>query len=248
MAGHSKWANIKHRKARADKKRGKEFTKLIRELTVAARLGGPSPEDNPRLRTAIDKALGTNMPKDTIARAVQRGAGGHSGTDFEELTYEGYGPGGIAIIVEVMTDNRNRTAAAVRHTFSKYNGNLGTEGSVTYLFNKQGHISLAAQADADADAVLEIALEAGAEDMIVHEDGTVELATLPNDLSAVGDALVQAGYEPIDMRVVMVADTAVMLAVDAAAKIIKLMDALEDIDDVRNVFTNGDFPEDAWQM
>lgn len=247
MAGHSKWANIKHRKARADKKRGKEFTKLIREITVAARLGGPSPADNPRLRTAIDKALGTNMPKDTIARAAQRGAGGYSGTNFEELTYEGYGPGGIAIIVEVMTDNRNRTAAAVRHTFSKYNGNLGTEGSVTYLFNKQGQISLVAETDADADAVLEVALEAGAEDMIVHEDGMVELATLPTDLSAVGDALVQAGHEPMEMRVVMIADSVVMLGVNTAAKIIKLMDALEDLDDVQNVFTNGDFPEDAWQ-
>ena len=245
MAGHSKWANIKHKKARTDKKRGKEFSKIIRELTVASRLGGPAPEDNPRLRTAMDKAFASNMPKDTVERAIKRGAGDGDEGNLEELNYEGYGPGGIAVFVEVMTDNRNRTVAAVRSTFNKYGGNLGTDGSVAYLFQQQGQISFLS--DADFDTVLETALDAGAEDVVEHDDGSVEVVTLPNSLVSTKAALVEAGHTPIEAEVVMVADNSVTLDVKTATQALRLLDALEDLDDVQNVFSNGDFPIDAYQ-
>lgn len=245
MAGHSKWANIKHKKARTDKKRGKEFSKIIRELTVAARLGGPAPEDNPRLRTAMDKAFASNMPKDTIERATKRGAGDGDEGNLEELNYEGYGPGGIAVFVETMTDNRNRTVAAVRSMFNKYGGNLGTDGSVAYLFQKKGQVSFSP--DADFDAVLEIALEAGAEDVVEHEDGSVEVVTLPNDLVSTKVALVGAGHIPVATEVAMVPDNSVTLDINTATKALRLLDALEDLDDVQNVFSNGDFPAAAYQ-
>ena len=183
MAGHSKWANIKHRKAAQDKKRGKLYTKIIREITVAARLGGGDPSDNPRLRASVDKALGANMPKDTIDRAIQRGAGGGEGADVEELVYEGYGPGGIAILVEAMTDNRNRTVAEVRHAFSKFNGNLGTDGSVAYLFEKKGVISY--EPGFNEEQIMEVVLESGAEDIEIEEDGSIVITTAWEELSAV---------------------------------------------------------------
>lgn len=191
MAGHSKWANIKHRKAAQDAKRGKIFTKIIRELTVAARLGGPNPEDNPRLRAVVDKALTANMKKDTIERAIERGAGGGDDGNYEELTYEGYGPGGVAIYVEAMTDNRNRTVAEVRHAFSKHGGNLGTDGSVAYLFTKQGVISYGP--GVDEDKLMEAALEAGAEDLAAQDDGSFEIVTAPEQFLDVKEALVNAG-------------------------------------------------------
>src|SRR5210317_944272 len=191
MAGHSKWANIKHRKAAQDAKRGKAFTKLIRELVVSAKQGGPLPEDNPRLRAAVDKALGANMTRDTIDRAIARGAGTNEADDMEELTYEGYAPGGIAVLLEVMTDNRNRTVAEVRHAFSKRGGNLGTDGSVAYLFTRKGQLSFAP--GADEEQVMEVALEAGAEDIDANDDGSVDVTTPWETMTEVRDALVAAG-------------------------------------------------------
>lgn len=243
MAGHSKWANIKHRKAAQDAKRGKVFTKLIRELVIATKQGGPAPEDNPRLRTAIDKALGCNMTRDTIDRAVARGAGTNEADDMEELTYEGYAPGGIAVLVEVMTDNRNRTVAEVRHAFTKRNGNLGTDGSVAYLFDRKGQISFAP--GADEDAVMEAALEAGAEDVEGYEDGSLEVTTAWEELAAVKTALEEAGLEPEDAEVTMIASLLVPVDADGAEKIMGMVDALEDLDDVQNVYTNVDIPEDV---
>ncbi len=245
MAGHSKWANIKHRKAAQDAKRGKVFTKLIRELVVAAKQGGPLPEDNPRLRTAMDKALGANMTKDTIERAIARGAGNNDADNMEELTYEGYAPGGVAVLVEVMTDNRNRTVAEVRHAFSKRGGNLGTDGSVAYLFSKQGQISFAP--GADEEAVMDVALESGADDIEANDDGSLDIATPWEQFSAVKDALEAAGLEPEGGEVTMVAATTVPLDVDAAGVVIGLIDALEDLDDVQNVYTNADIPEAAYE-
>lgn len=240
MAGHSKWANIKHRKAAQDAKRGKIFTKLIRELVVAARQGGPSPEDNPRLRTAMDKALGANMTKDTIQRAIDRGAGNSDDSNMEEVTYEGYAPGGVAVLVETMTDNRNRTVAEVRHAFSRRGGNLGTDGSVAYLFSRKGQISIAP--GAEEDKVIEAALEAGAEDVISHDDGSFEVITPWEEFSVVRDALAGAGFEP-DGEVTMLPSTTVeMDTVEAAEKMLALIDMLEDLDDVQNVYTNADFP------
>ncbi|MBN7798565.1 YebC/PmpR family DNA-binding transcriptional regulator [Parahaliea mediterranea] len=241
MAGHSKWANIKHRKAAQDAKRGKIFTKLIRELVVAAKQGGPLPEDNPRLRAAMDKALGANMTKDTIERAIARGAGGNDTDNMDELTYEGYAPGGVAVLVEVMTDNRNRTVAEVRHAFSKRGGNLGTDGSVAYLFSKKGQISFAP--GADEEAIMEVALEAGAEDIETNDDGSVDLTTPWEQFSAVKEALEKAGLAPEGGEVTMVASTYVPLDVEGATSVIGLVDALEDLDDVQNVYTNADIPE-----
>jgi len=243
MAGHSKWANIKHRKAAQDAKRGKVFTKLIRELVIATKQGGPSPEDNPRLRTAIDKALGSNMTRDTIDRAVARGAGTNDADDVEELTYEGYAPGGIAVLIEVMTDNRNRTVAEVRHAFSKRGGNLGTDGSVAYLFTRKGQITFAP--GSDEDAVMDVALEAGAEDMESHEDGSLDVTTAWEDLAAVKSALEQAGLAPEEADVTMIAATTVPVDADGAEKIMALVDALEDLDDVQNVYTNVEIPDEV---
>ena len=242
MAGHSKWANIKHRKARQDAKRAKVWTKVIRELTVAARLGGGEPADNPRLRVAVDNALSVNMPRDTMDRAIARGAGGLEGGDVEEMVYEGYAPGGVAVLVEVMTDNRNRTVAEVRHAFSKHGGNLGTDGSVAYLFSKQGVISL--KADADEETVLDVALDAGADD--IEDDGDfLSVVTPPEGLSAVVDALKGAGVEPEHAEVAMVPSTSSPCDEEGAEKVLRLIDALEDLDDVQNVYSNAEFPAGA---
>ena len=239
MAGHSKWANIKHKKARQDAKRGKVFTKLIREITVAAKLGGGDPADNPRLRLAMDKALAQNMPKDTIERAIERGAGAGDDSNVEELTYEGYASGGVAVLVEAMTDNRNRTVAEVRHAFSKHGGNLGTDGSVAYLFTRQGVISFAP--GTDEEQVMEAALEAGAEDVDSEEDGNITVITPWEMLGDVNAALVTAGLEPADAEVTMVPSTYVPCDEELSESVMKLIDALEDLDDVQNVFSNGEF-------
>ena len=243
MAGHSKWANIKHRKAAQDAKRGKTFTKLIRELVVAAKQGGPSPEDNPRLRAAVDKALGANMTRDTIDRAIARGAGTNEADNMEELTYEGYAPGGIAVLVEVMTDNRNRTVAEVRHAFTKRGGNLGTDGSVAYLFARVGQIAFAP--GADEEQVLDCALEAGAEDVVGNDDGSIDVTTPWEDFATVKEALEAAGHEPVGGEVTMVASTEVPVDADGARSVLGLVDALEDLDDVQNVYTNAAIPDDV---
>lgn len=238
MAGHSKWANIKHRKAAQDARRGKIFTKIIRELTVAARQGGGNPDDNPRLRAVIDKALTANMKKDTIERAVERGAGGGDDDNYEELTYEGYGPGGVAIFVEVMTDNKNRSVAEIRHAFNKMGGNLGTDGSVAYLFSKQGIISYGPEWE--EDRLVEAVLSAGAEDLAAQVDGSWEIVTTPEQFLDVKESLVNAGLVPDNAEVTMVPSTRVELDRDGAETILKLIDMLEDLDDVQNVYHNAD--------
>ncbi len=239
MAGHSKWANIKHRKARQDAKRAKVWTKLIRELTVAARLGGGSPEDNPRLRAAVDGALGANMPRDTIDRAIARGAGAGEEGHLDEVTYEGYGPGGVAFLVEVMTDNRNRTVAEVRHAFSKYNGNLGTDGSVAYMFERRGVLQF--EPGIDDDTVMEIALDAGADDIESEDDGSVTVLTSFEQFGRVLDSFRASEMEPSHSEVAMVPDNSVACDSELTEKIQTLMEALEDLDDVQNVYTNGTF-------
>jgi YebC/PmpR family DNA-binding regulatory protein len=241
MAGHSKWANIKHRKAAQDAKRGKIFTKLIRELVVAAKQGGPEPDDNPRLRAAVDKALGANMTRDTIDRAIARGAGTNDADNMEELTYEGYAPGGVAVLVEAMTDNRNRTVAEVRHAFSKRGGNLGTDGSVAYLFTRKGQISFAP--GVDEEQLMDVALEAGAEDIDSNDDGSVDVITAWEEFGAVKQALEEAGLEAEGGEVTMIASTTVELDSSGAETILGLVDMLEDLDDVQNVYTNADIPE-----
>ncbi len=240
MAGHSKWANIKHRKAAQDTKRGKLWTKVLREVTVAARQGG-DPADNPRLRTAVDKALAGNVPKDTIERAVARGAGGGEGANLEELVYGGYAPGGVAVLVEAMTDNRNRTVAEVRHAFGKHGGNLGADGSVAYLFDKRGVIAFAPGAD-EAD-VLDAALEAGAEDLETDDDGAIAVFTAWEDLGGVADALQAASLEPDHAEVTMVPSSTCACDETQAETVLRLIDALEDLDDVQSVHTNGEFPD-----
>jgi YebC/PmpR family DNA-binding regulatory protein len=241
MAGHSKWANIKHKKAATDKKRGKIWSKLIREVTVAAKEGG-DPNANPRLRLAIDKAQGANMPKDTIDRAVQRGAGAGEGENYDEIRYEGYGPSGVAIMVDCLTDNRNRTASEVRHAFTKHNGNLGTDGSVAYMFTRRGILSYAP--GADEDAVMEAALEAGAEDVVTNDDGSIDVYTTPDDYEAVRAAMIGAGQAPAASEVTYDAETKPQLERDDAEKLFKLVDVLEDLDDVQEVFTNADIADE----
>ena len=243
MAGHSKWANIKHRKGRQDAKRGKIFSRLIRELTVASRLGGPVAEDNPRLRTALDKALSANMPKDTIERAIQRGSGSAEGDDLEETTFEGYGPGGVAIIVESMTDNNNRTVAEVRHAFSKAGGNLGTDGSVSYLFVKKGLIQLSN--NTSLEQVLEVAIEAGAEDIEENSDQSITISTLPEDFDPVKKALIDKEIETLESEISLVPETSVSTDLETSIKIYKLLEALEDLDDTQNVHSNADFSEEV---
>ena len=240
MAGHSKWANIKHRKARQDASRGKVWTKVIREITVAAK-GGPDPSDNPRLRLALDKANAANMPKDTIKRAIQKGSGTGEMGAIEELTFEGYGPNGVAILVETMTDNRNRTVADVRHAFSKFGGNMGTDGSVGYLFNKLGLVQI--ELSYEEDQVMEVALDAGADDFIATDD-YYEIITTPSNLSAVADALKQNNIETLLAENTMRADTLVNLDQEASEKVFKIMNFLDDLDDVQEVHTNAEFPED----
>jgi YebC/PmpR family DNA-binding regulatory protein len=237
MAGHSKWANIKHRKAATDAKRGKIFSRLIREVTVAARMGGGDPSMNPRLRLAIDKATDQNMPKDTIERAVKRGSGGLEGTNYEEVRYEGYGINGAAVIVDCMTDNRTRTVADVRHAFSKYGGNLGTDGSVAFLFKHCGQIVFAP--GTSENKVMEAAIDAGAEDVVTHEDGSIEVVTGPYDLVAVKDALAKAGLKPELAEVTMKPTTEVEMSGEDAARMQRLLDAIEALDDVQNVHTNA---------
>jgi len=241
MAGHSKWANIKHRKGAQDAKRGKIFTKLIREITVATRLGGPDASANPRLRAAIENALSHNMPKDTIERAIKRGSGEQEGTALEEVRYEGYGPNGVAVMVDCMTDNRNRTVAEVRHAFSKMGGNLGTSGSVAYLFTEQGVLSY--PPGVDEDRLMEAALEAGAEDVVSNDDGSIDVITTPEDFGRVKDALVAAGLAPEAAEVTMRASTTVSLDEDDARTMLKLLDMLEDLDDVQRVYSNAEISE-----
>ena len=241
MAGHSKWSNIKHRKAGQDARRAKIFTKIIRELTVAARDGGANPNDNPALRTIVDKAKAAQMPRETMDRAIARGAGGQEGADMVALTYEGYGPGGVAVLIEAMSDNRNRTVAEVRHAFSRANGNLGTDGSVAYLFDKKGQIHFAP--GINEDGIMEIAVESGAEDVETDEEGMVAVTTAPEDYLTVKDALVEGGYEPAIAEVAMVASTLIELDAGSAEKVSQLIEALEDMDDVTSVYTNASFPQ-----
>lgn len=247
MAGHSKWANIKHRKGRQDAKRGKIFTKVIRELTVAASQGGGIPADNPRLRLAVDKALAVNMTRDTIDRAIARGAGTNEAANVEELTYEGYGPNGVAVFVEAMTDNRNRTAAEVRHAFSKSGGNLGTDGSVAYLFERKGQISF--EPGVDEEALLDVALEAGADDVVTNDDGSVDVFTTFQDFITVKEALIAAGFKSDNAEITMIATTEADLTdVESAQKIIRLIDALEDLDDVQNVYSNANIADEIMEQ
>jgi YebC/PmpR family DNA-binding regulatory protein len=243
MAGHSKWANIQHRKGTQDAKRGKLFTKLIREITVSARAGGGDPGNNPRLRAAMDKALTANMSKDTIERAIKKGTGAMDGDSYEEVRYEGYGPGGVAVMVDCLTDNRNRTVSEVRHAFTKIGGNLGTDGSVAYLFTKTGVIGYAA--GVDEDRLMEVALEAGAEDVVGNDDGSMDVLADPENFEAVRDALVRAGLPPDSAEVTMRASTSVQLEQDDAEKMVRLLERLEDLDDVQNVYSNADISEDV---
>ena len=245
MAGHSKWANIKFRKAVKDAKRGKIFTKLIREITVAARMGGDDMSSNSRLRDAIDKALKANMKRDTIDNAIKRGAGGLDGAQLEAMRYEGYGPGGVAILVDCLTDNKNRTVAEVRHAFSKGGGNLGTEGSVSYLFTKQGQISFADHVN--EEKIMEIAIEAGAEDVATQADGSVEVITVPENFVAVKEAMQAQQLEPDYAEITMQAGVAVNVEGEAAEKLLRLIDSLEDLDDVQNVYSNADLAEEILQ-
>jgi YebC/PmpR family DNA-binding regulatory protein len=243
MAGHSKWANIQHRKNAQDAKRGKLFTKLIREITVAARTGDPDPGANPRLRLAVDKALTANMTKDTIERAIKRGSGAQEGENFEEIRYEGYGPGGVAVIVDCLTDNRNRTVAEVRHAFTKAGGNLGTGGSVAYQFAKTGVLSY--PAGSDEDRIMEVALEAGAEDVVSYDDDSVDVLTDPEQFEAVRDAMQAAGLGTDQAEVTMRSANSTSLALEEAEKMVRLLDTLEELDDVQNVYSNADISEDV---
>lgn len=237
MAGHSKWANIQHRKGRQDAKRGKIFTRLIKEITVAARMGGGDLTSNPRLRMAVDKAKAESMPKDNIENAIKRGTGNLEGVNYEEVRYEGYGISGAAVMVDCLTDNRNRTVADVRHAFTKYGGNLGTDGSVAFLFKHCGQIIFAP--GTSEDAVMEAALEAGAEDVIANDDGSVEVITAPNDFVSVKEALEAAGLNSVLAEVTMKPENEVEFAGDDAIKMQKILDALDDLDDVQNVYTNA---------
>ncbi len=243
MAGHSKWANIQHRKGAQDKKRGKVFSKLIRELTIAARLGGSDPGANPRLRLAIDKARGQNLPKDTLERAIQRGAGRLDGVQIEEVTYEGYGPGGAAVMVSCLTDNRNRTVSEIRHVFARHGGNLGADGSVGYLFNRVGLLSFTA--GTDEESLLAAALDAGAEDVVNSDDGSIEVLTDPADFEAVRDALAKLEFVPQHAEVTLRSAVSARLDPDAGAHMLRLLEDLDELDDVQNVCSNADIPEEV---
>ncbi len=237
MSGHSKWANIKHKKALVDAKKGKVFTRLIKEITVAARLGGPDPNMNPRLRLAVDKAYDANMPKDTVERAMKRGGGDLEGVDYEEIRYEGYGVGGAAVMVDCLTDNRTRTVADVRHAFAKNGGNLGTDGSVAYLFRHCGQFVFAP--GASEEKVMDVALEAGADDLIANDDGSIEVVCAPADFPRVREALEKSGLKPDLAEVTMKPTVENELAGDDAVRMQKLLEALESIDDVQNVYTTA---------
>lgn len=244
MAGHSKFANIKHRKAAQDAKRGKVFTKLIKELVVAAKQGGPNPEDNPSLRACMDKALRANMKRDTVDKAIARGAGNDEANNYDEIRYEGYAPHGVALIIDCLTDNKNRSVMEVRHALSKHGGNMGTAGSVAYMFKKQGMITFAPEVD--EDALMEVALEAGAEDVVVETSG-IDVVTAPEDFMIVKEALEAAGFTPQEAEVSMEADIKVSLDVEEAKKALDLIDILEDLDDVQNVYSNLDISEEVMQ-
>lgn len=242
MAGHSKWANIQHRKGRQDAKRGKVFTKLIKEVTVAARMGGGDPNFNPRLRMAVDKAKAENMPGENIERAIKRGTGELEGVSYEEIRYEGYGIGGTAVMVDCLTDNRIRTVADVRHAFSKYGGNLGTDGSVAFMFKHCGQFIFAP--GTPEDALMEAALEAGAEDVVSNDDGSIEVLSPPNDFVSVKDALEKAGFKPEFAEVTMKPLNENVLTGDDIARMQKLLDALDSLDDVQDVYTTAVMDED----
>ncbi len=244
MAGHSKWANIQHRKKAVDAKRGKIFTRINRELSVAARAGGSDPDANPRLRLAIEKANAANMPKDTIERTIKKAAGELEGVNYEEIRYEGYAQGGVAVMIECLSDNRNRTVSEVRHAFSKHGGNLGTDGSVAYLFNKIGVLNFAP--GTSEDEVMEVALEAGADDIVTGEDGSIEVLTSPETFSGINAAMETAGIIPANAEVTMRADLEVELDVDTGQKVLKFLDILEDLDDTQAVYSNADIPEEAY--
>jgi len=241
MAGHSKWANIQHRKGRQDAKRGKLFTRLIKEITVAAKLGGGDATANPRLRLAMDKASEANIPKDTVQRAIQRGAGGMDGATYEEIRYEGYGIGGAAVIVDCMTDNRTRTVAEVRHAFSKHGGNLGTDGSVAFMFRHCGQLLFVP--GTSEDRVMEAAIEAGAEDVLTDDEGGIEVICQPGEFGSIKAALEKAGLKAEVAEITMLAETPAPLAGEYAQKMQKLLDALENLDDVQQVYTNAEFDE-----
>jgi YebC/PmpR family DNA-binding regulatory protein len=243
MAGHSKWANIRFRKGAQDAKRGKIFTKLIREITIAARAGGGDPASNPRLRLAIDKARAQSMPKDNIDRAIKRGTGELEGVQYEETRYEGYGPGGAAVMVDCLTDNRNRTVADVRFAFTKHGGNLGAVGSVAYLFDHVGQ--LVYPSGSDEDRIMEAAIEAGASDVVTSEDGTIEVVCAPEDFESVRSAMAAAQLEPESAEVTMRASTKVPVSLADAESLLKMLDALDELDDVQNVYSNADIPEEA---
>ncbi len=243
MAGHSKWANTKHRKAAQDSRRGKIFTKIIRELVTAAKLGGADPASNPRLRAAIDKALSNNMTRDTMNRAIARGAGGDDDNNMETIIYEGYGPGGTAVMVECLSDNRNRTVSEVRHAFSKSGGNLGTDGSVAYLFSKKGVISYAP--GLDEDTVMDAALDAGAEDVVTYDDGAIDVFTTPDAFGEVKDALDATGLQAEAAEVSMVPATKADMDAETAPKLLRLIDMLEDCDDVQEVYHNGEISDEV---
>jgi YebC/PmpR family DNA-binding regulatory protein len=244
MAGHSKWANIKRHKAKQDAKRGKLYTKLIRELTVASQMGGGDANSNPRLRAALDKAQEANMTKDVIERAIKRGMGGLEGERVEEIRYEGYGPGGIAVMVDCMTNNRNRTAGEVRHAFSKHGGNLGTDGSVAYLFKKLGQLTF--EPGVDVERLMDLALELGADDVVVNDDHSVDVLTAPETFLLIKAGLNKIGMHPVQSDITMLASTNVTITdKESAEKVITLTDALEELDDVQEVYTNADMTEEA---
>ena len=241
MAGHSKWANIKHRKGRQDEKKQKIFSKLIREITVASKLGGAEASDNPRLRLALDKALGANMPKDTIERAISRGAGDSDSGNLEEITYEGYGPNGVAVLIEAMSDNKNRTVAEVRHAFSKCGGSLGTDGSVSYLFSKKGQIIVK---ESNQEKLLELLISEGIEDIEPSNEDLTLIFTEPNNIHNVKNVLLKEGIEVVEAEMIMDSSQNVELNSEETEKVLKLLDNLEDLDDVQNVFSNAEFSLD----
>lgn len=245
MAGHSKWANIRFRKGAQDAKRGKLFTKLIREITVAAREGGGDPASNPRLRAAIAKAKAQSMQKDSIERAIGRGTGEGEGASYEEVRYEGYGPGGVAILVHCLTDNRNRTVADVRHAFSKYGGNLGADGSVAYLFTHTGLLSF--PRGTSEERVMDVAIDAGATDIVSNDDGSIEVLSDPSDLDTIREKLEQAGLEPENTEVTMRASSTIALQAREAESALELLDVLDELDDVQQVYSNAELPDDLWE-
>lgn len=242
MAGHSKWANIQHRKGAQDAKRGKLFTKLIREITIATRMGGSDANANPRLRSAIDKALTNNMTRDTVERAIKRGTGALDSDNFEEIRYEGYGPGGVAVLVDCATDNRKRTVSEVRHIFDKCGGNLGSEGSVNYLFKRVGQLNY--PKGSDEDRLMEVAIDAGADDIIHNEDDSIDVLTAVESFETVKAAMTAAKLPPEQAEITLRASTHITLGLEDAQKMLRLFDLLEDLDDVQHVYSNADIPED----